>query len=155
MMKKFVLIAATVLGSASAQAAVIGPAGCGLGNLVFGKDNQVLAATTNGSFGSQTFGITSGTSNCVSPGSMAQSIQFIDVNQEALVKDAARGEGETIVGLARLKGCADAGTFGKTMKSEFETLFPENQVVPTRVNETLNQMIRTNPELAKQCATLG
>ena len=45
--------------------------GCGLGSLVI-KDQstvmlQVLAATTNGTSGSQTFGITSGTSNCNKP----------------------------------------------------------------------------------------
>ncbi len=44
-----------------------GMAGCGLGSLAFGDDNgkiQIIAATTNGTSGTQTFGITSGTSNC-------------------------------------------------------------------------------------------
>src|SRR5690348_11977029 len=49
-----------------------GMAGCGLGSLVFGPNDapvaQVLAATTNGTFASQTFGISSGTSNCFSGG---------------------------------------------------------------------------------------
>src|SRR5437868_47659 len=49
-----------------------GMAGCGLGSLLFGPVNepfaQVLAATTNATFATQTFGITSGTSNCVSGG---------------------------------------------------------------------------------------
>src|SRR3954469_2639303 len=52
-----------------------GMAGCGLGSLIFGPVNspgaQILAATTNSTFGSQTFGITSGTSNCVSGGVVA------------------------------------------------------------------------------------
>lgn len=44
-------------------------AGCGFGSQVMGENgNQVFAATTNGSlFGSQFFGITSGTSNCLEP----------------------------------------------------------------------------------------
>lgn len=43
-----------------------GMAGCGLGSLVMGKDGgQILAATTNGTFYSQLFGITSETLNCV------------------------------------------------------------------------------------------
>src|SRR5262245_21507042 len=49
-----------------------GMSGCGLGSILFGTDQnkvmQILAATSNGCFGSQTFGITSGTSNCVSGG---------------------------------------------------------------------------------------
>jgi len=48
-----------VAGSAHAQ---YGMAGCGLGAMLFGHENstgkQVLAATTNGTFGTQTFGIT-------------------------------------------------------------------------------------------------
>ena len=46
-------------------AAGYGAAGCGLGSMVFGSKpgaEQVVAATTNGTFGSQTFGITFGTS---------------------------------------------------------------------------------------------
>jgi hypothetical protein len=42
--------------------------GCGLGTIVFEGQNglvsQTFAVTTNGTFGNQTFGITSGTSNC-------------------------------------------------------------------------------------------
>src|SRR5712691_12711696 len=78
--------------------ATYGAAGCGLGSLVFGDQKgmiQVLAATTNGTFWSQTFGITTGTSNC---GDTAMTIAgtkiFIEGNREALAKDAARGSGE-------------------------------------------------------------
>src|SRR5262245_61167540 len=49
-----------------------GQAGCGLGSMLFGKDNsklmQVLAATTNGIGGNQSFAIPSGTSNCTEAG---------------------------------------------------------------------------------------
>src|SRR6186713_935077 len=53
--------------SANAAADGYGPAGCGLGSMIFEPDSgftQVFAATTNGTSGNQTFGITSGTSNC-------------------------------------------------------------------------------------------
>jgi len=67
------MFALFIVGSAgSAHAQPYGMAGCGLGSIAFGNDQtmfkQVLAATTNGTFGTQTFGITSGTSNCVSGG---------------------------------------------------------------------------------------
>src|SRR5256885_13892242 len=77
-----------------------GLAGCGLGSMIFGDQKgmiQVLAATTNGTVGSQTFGITSGTSNCGEAGfSSSATRTFIEGNREALAKDAARGSGETI-----------------------------------------------------------
>ena len=53
------------LGTSTTFAAGYGDAGCGLDQwfLVTQKFVQVFAATTNGTFGSQTFTITSGTSN--------------------------------------------------------------------------------------------
>ena len=47
-------------------------AGCGAGSILFegqkGPVPQILAVTTNGSFGNQTFGITSGTLGCEKDG---------------------------------------------------------------------------------------
>src|SRR6476620_4123342 len=75
-----------------------GMAGCGLGSLIFGPVNtpgaQILAATTNATFGSQTFGITSGTSNCVSGGVVAldrEQTAFAEVNFNDLKRDMASG----------------------------------------------------------------
>ncbi|MCX5790873.1 MAG: DUF3015 family protein, partial [Elusimicrobia bacterium] len=63
--------------SAGAMAAGYGSAGCGLGSLAFqGNDQtQILAATTNGTFGSQTFGLTFGTSNCSNKGRVKLGMQ--------------------------------------------------------------------------------
>ncbi len=58
--------------SPQASAAPYGTAGCGLGSIVIGSKPgmmQIFAATTNGTSASQSFGITSGTSNCVDHGS--------------------------------------------------------------------------------------
>src|SRR5262245_22752963 len=67
-----------------------GAAGCGLGSVFFGSKPgfiQVLAATTNGTSGNQTFGITSGTSNCdTGSGGSASAKVFIAANREALSK---------------------------------------------------------------------
>ena len=75
-----------------------GTAGCGLGSLAFDSQPgavQILAVTLNAT-GVQTFGITTGTSNC-QPGLFAQGTKdFVDANREVLAKDAARGEGEAI-----------------------------------------------------------
>src|ERR1700687_45132 len=85
-------------------------AGCGLGYLLFSnKDNtkatQVLGATTNGPFGTQTFGITSGTSGCTEDGAvkMARATDvYVDVNFDSLRQEMATGEGEYVNTLASL-----------------------------------------------------
>jgi len=85
-----------------------GAAGCGLGALVFGNQRgivQVLAVTTNGTSASQTFGITSGTSNC-GPGVYAEGTKdFVEANREVVAKDISRGSGEAIGALAVINGC--------------------------------------------------
>lgn len=103
-----------------------GVAGCGLGSMVFGPKKgliQVLAATVNGTFGSQTFGITSGTSNCDIPEMGQQAAVFIEVNKEVVAKDAARGEGETITALADILECKSAANLGQAMKADYQTYF--------------------------------
>src|SRR5216684_3971141 len=72
-------------------------AGCGLGYMLLSnKDNekvtQVLGATTNGTSGSQTFGISSGTSGCTEDGTvkLARATEvFAEVNFGSLQKDMA------------------------------------------------------------------
>ena len=79
-----------------------GMAGCGLGSMVFGDKPgliQVIAATVNSTAASQTFGISSGTSNCEDRAGTAAF--FIDANRVVLASDMARGSGETIVNLDR------------------------------------------------------
>ena len=88
-----------------------GMAGCGLGSLVFGDKpgmGQVSAATTNWTFFSQPFGITSGTSNCVGDDAAAASLDqegFVKINYASLMRDAAIGQGEYLSAFATLLGC--------------------------------------------------
>ncbi len=147
--------ASMVLVASVAQASHIGPAGCGLGNVLFKKESQILASTTNGSTYTNYFGITSGTSNCVEGGHTAMMLQFIDVNKVALSKEAARGEGETISSLAKLAGCNDAQTLGISMKTQYETLFPTEDVGAAHVTRELQQLMRSNAELAAQCTPVS
>lgn len=85
--------------------------GCGLGTMLFenSADNstllQSLQATTNGSFGAQTFGITSGTSECDQPAKFANNDrlnQFMVANMDNLAKEIAMGKGETLEAFAEL-----------------------------------------------------
>jgi hypothetical protein len=99
-----------------------GAAGCGLGSMAFGAQPgfvQVFAATTNGLFGTQTFGITSGTSNCgKSAMAMDGTKVFIEGNREALAKDAARGSGETLTTLAFVAQCKDTAQVGAALQPD-------------------------------------
>src|SRR5207237_6063829 len=104
MTKKLILIqvvvAFAVLSAAAAMAANpdTGP-GCGLGKLAWSDFShqkniapQVLMATTNGTFGSQTFGISSGTSGCSNDGKVwadQKTTMFAQLNFENLAQEMA------------------------------------------------------------------
>lgn len=142
-MKKL-LVLAIALVSVSAFAAPYGSSGCGLGSMIFEKDNtwwkQVLAATTNGTSGNQTFAISSGTLNCDSPtaGKTAQVEAYIEANKMALANDIAKGNGETISGLSKVFGCADSAAFGKALKTNYSTIYSSSDVATNEVATKIN-----------------
>lgn len=128
-MKLLMISFITVLSSlAFAGPKHLGESGCGLGYELLGKNgNQVLSATTNGTSWSQMFGISSGTSGCVDNGAIAENKQvpaFIEANKSSLAIDAARGQGETLAGLAQLMGCK-VESFAPAMKSQYNKIFVE------------------------------
>jgi len=162
---RFGLFLAVILGAGMASAqnpaahgqSTYGSAGCGLGSMIFGDQKgmiQVLAATTNGTLGNQTFGITSGTSNCGEAGfSSSATRTFIEGNREALAKDAARGSGETITTLASVAGCKDAKAVGTVLQKHFTQLFPGEKAPATQVSENVMKELRGHASLA--CRNIG
>ena len=151
-MKKFSLVTATLLVFAttpSAFAAGYGAAGCGLGSLVFGDQTgpvQILAGTTNGTAGSQTFGITSGTSNC--GGSLLTSANerltpFVVANLDNLAKDIASGSGESMETLVELLNvpASDRDQTYARLQANFSTIFPSPQVEATAVIEQIAKVL--------------
>ncbi len=134
-----------------------GNAGCGLGSMLFTPANgftQVFAATTNGSSGTQTFGISSGSSNCdgagYQPGSTAA---FIQTNRSALAKDIARGKGPTVSGLAELAGCRDTRAVGRTLRKNFKSIFQGAEAADQQVSDSMIQVLKSDSSL--QCTHLG
>lgn len=142
---KRILMSVAVLGVLSTSAfAAHGPAGCGLGSIIFeGKSGlvfNVLAATFNGSSANQTFGMSSGTSNCsVSDSTTVSKVNFIEANKVALQEDIARGEGETLASLANMYGCS-ATTMGASLKVNFETIFAGEQTAAS-INDRINNVV--------------
>jgi len=99
-MKKLI-VGASLLVLSSASFAAHGPAGCGLGTMLFkGKKGlvmNVLASTFNGSSGNQTFGMSTGTLGCEdAKTAMVASVSFVQGNIVALANDIAQGQGETL-----------------------------------------------------------
>jgi hypothetical protein len=137
--------------SAPAQARSYGPAGCGLGSLIFDPGSgftQIFAATTNGTFGSQTFGITSGTSNCAGgSGGSASAKAFVETNRVALAKDIARGQGETIDSLSKLAGCSASGQVGSSLQQRFDQIFTDASASDSQVGDNVIQALRSDASL--------
>jgi hypothetical protein len=134
-----------------------GLAGCGLGSIVFGPKPgmiQVIAATINGTAGSQTFGISSGTSNCDMPEMGMAAASFIEVNREVVAKDAARGEGESLDNLATIFKCSNFPMFREAIKNNYENVFvPANNSYDS--SRAIISTIQSNPVLAQSCARIG
>jgi len=118
-MKKLSVVAAVVavtlvlVGSAFAAGQAHQNTGCGLGTMLFkgNADNSVILqsfqATTNGIYGNQTFGITTGTSDCAQPKNFVSNQQlneFMVANMDNLARDIAQGRGETLDTFAELLG---------------------------------------------------
>jgi len=126
-----------------------GSAGCGLGSLVFENQAgpvQILAATTNGTSGSQTFGMTTGTSNCPSAFKEASNErlnEFAVANLDALAKDIARGQGESLDALAELMGISvdqRAETYAK-LQSNFASIFTSEKVQAPEVVDNIVRVL--------------
>jgi hypothetical protein len=129
---------------------VYGTAGCGLGSLVFGNQQgavQILAATTNGTFGSQTFGITTGTSNC-GPGLVAMGTKnFVEANREVVAKDISRGEGEAIGALTVINKCQDSQAVGAALQKSFASIFPSENATSDEVTEAILRTLQSDEKL--------
>jgi hypothetical protein len=145
---------------AGAAHAQYGQAGCGLGAMLFGSDNgtgkQILAATTNGLFGTQTFGITSGTSNCTSGGIIKaerEQAAFAEVNFQDIKANMAAGGGEFLASFATLLGCEDSSkvTLAKMSQEKFEVIVPGTSTTPIQMLTTIKQQIKDSPTLAASC----
>ncbi len=144
----------------SVFAAGYGSAGCGLGSIVIGSDRgpeQIFAATTNGTFGSQTFGMTSGTSNCGDHGLLNLSKEreiFASENYTSLVKEMAQGKGENLNILAGMYQCPTAHypEFGAMTQEKFDVLITGAETTPLELLSQLETQLNQHQTLSKSCS---
>ena len=155
-----VLVLSLVSFSGSALAAGYGDAGCGLGSIAFGNQQggvQVLAATTNGTFGTQTFGITTGTSNCNPAGLVKlekEREEFAQTNYSTLVKEMAMGEGENLDTLAGLYGCTQNShaDFGTLVQENFSHIVQSDSTTSQEMLSSLKSEMAGHAVLSKSCS---
>jgi Protein of unknown function (DUF3015) len=135
-MKKLVVVIAalSLFAAGTALAAGNTNTGCGLGYIIFKDANQTsmvqaFAATTNGTSGNQTFGISSGTSECDQPKKFVGNDrlnEFVQANLDELARDISTGQGETLSTVAELMGvpAADRPAFNSNLQAHFQQIFP-------------------------------
>jgi len=156
-MKKL-LIASAMLVSTSAFADAPGSQTCGWGNMLFagqsGTPSHVLAATTNGSTGNNTFGMTFGTNGCSTDGTLTYGgKEMIDVSMimDEFSEDVARGNGEALTAVAVSLGVSEAerAHFEATLHNNFDTLFPSENATTEHVVSSMFSLMKNDEILAK------
>lgn len=147
-MKKLLALAAFAVAFSASSAFAVDSTGCGLGSYIFkGKQGalyEILAVTTNGSFGNQTFGITTGTSGCDPNGRISGGtgvmFAFLENNLEQFAVDAARGHGETIDTVASLMGTSSEKA-GSIIKENFAFIFDSHDVSAVTVTLKVSELL--------------
>lgn len=160
-MKK--IIAALVISVAPTIAFADNIGSCGWGAKLFdgqsGTAPQVLAVTTNGTFGNQTFGISSGTSGCTQDGRVTSTWKtalFIDGNREILARDMSVGNGESLSSLAHLIGIREEhrASFNHAAQKNFSTIFPAANASTEQIVSGLKQVLAADGELAGYASSI-
>ncbi|GAA3588813.1 MULTISPECIES: DUF3015 domain-containing protein [Marinobacter] len=132
--------------------------GCGLGAMVWkgqsGPAAHILAATTNGTFGNQTFGMTTGTLGCDTNESVQSMALYMDSNADKIARDMSRGEGENLETLAVLLGVeqGDRESFRALMKDNFAAIFPSADTTSGQAVDAIVALLEQHESLSKYVA---
>lgn len=138
--------------------------GCGPGWYLFKENSLVssaLRATTNAFlFPVTTIGMTIGTSNCTQHKLVLkekESLHFATMNHYELKNEIAKGNGEYISAFATTIGCSVGAQshFNKSVKNQFNKLYPDNSVAPENVLLEVYKTILSDPQLTQQCSLIG
>jgi len=136
---------------------------CGWGSKVFagqrGIAPQIFAATTNGTSGNQTIGVTFGTSGCTQDGAVSsnwKTAMYIDGNKSKLAQDMSRGSGESLESLAQLIGVKEADKFAfyRATKENFARIFVSEQASADQIAAALKQVMAADSNLAQYTAAI-
>jgi|APTNR8051073442_1049403.scaffolds.fasta_scaffold02446_2 Protein of unknown function (DUF3015). len=152
------LLGISISGPALADQKPVNNVGCGLGSMAFEGETevapQVLAATTNGTLGNQTFGISSHTLGCAKDGKVMvpqKMAMFIGPNMNHLTADMARGQGETLTTLAYVIGIEeqDRSRFYAATQQNFERIVSSPDVTAAEVAVAINTVMLEDATLRR------
>ena len=125
--------------------------GCGLGSMLFedssdGLASQTVAATTNGIFGNQTFGITSGTLGCEKFSKIAMKEKlniFVADNMDRVATDIASGQGESLDAIADLAKVpvSKREMLYTMLQNNFDSIYTDTQVTHKDVVQKISEII--------------
>jgi opacity protein-like surface antigen len=142
-MKKILVSAVAILALSTSVMAANSQTGCGLGSMII-KDNSsalmlALQATTNGTSGNQTFGITSGTSGCKKTKLVMneRAQEFVASNMDTLAKEISIGHGESIDTLAELLNIEDTAAFSASLQANYNSIYTSEKV---EMNDVLDNI---------------
>ena len=146
-MKKILVSLAAVVALSSTAFAANNQTGCGLGSVIIKDDSSAvmlaLQATTNGTSGNQTFGITSGTSGCKKTKFVMneRASEFVASNMDTLAKEIAVGHGESIDTLAELLSVEDKATFSASLQANYNKVYTSQDVTMSDVLDNISTTI--------------
>jgi len=122
--------------------------GIGLGTEIFkghdGLVSQTAAATTNGSFGNQTFAITSGTLGANKPAELWASKElkkFVEENMDGLAQDMAQGQGESLDAICSILQIEDKDAFNATLQENFGTIYTSGAISHNEVIGNMKSVV--------------
>jgi len=122
--------------------------GCGLGSLLIPNQDtvatQILAATTNGTSGNQTFGITSGSLNCTKPFKLVmndKAQRFVADNMDAIAEDVAAGEGENLDTLLSMINVQNKDLAASKLKANFSAIYSSSDVTSSDILDNMASVL--------------
>lgn len=162
--KLFVVLSAVAMVGQAGLAVAANPdtgPGCGLGKLAWADYKnqkniapQVMMATTNGTFGSGTFGISSGTSGCTNDGQVMAEQKtnvFANLNFDNLSQEMAQGKGEHLASLATLMGipAEQHAAFFALTQERYTTMVEAGETSSVALVKALNDAVGKSPVFAQ------
>lgn len=159
-MKKTLIVTSLIIPMTIGMSSVMAArdnVGCGLGSTLFdgqsGTPSQVMAVTTNGTSGNQTFGISSGTLGCQDGGVVTASAavnMFAGNNLDLLSRDMSVGQGEALESLAALMKikAEDKSTFFSTTRKNYGKIFSADNISAGKMLDNLYLVMATQDALA-------
>jgi Protein of unknown function (DUF3015) len=147
-MKKVLISIVAVAALATAGFATVNnQTGCGLGSQIIHDDSSAvmlaLQATTNGTSGNQTFGVTSGTSGCKKSRLVMneRAAEFVAANMDQLSREIAIGQGESVSTLAELLNVEDKSAFASALQANYNAIYTSDKADMATVLDNVSTIV--------------